>query len=130
LFLTVSFCVHYAIVDREICTLSLHDALPISAALQALDKNDMETYQAAFEKTVPLARHIFQTPTYAYKTGVVFMAYLNGHQSHFRMIGGAESARSIIHLSELFVLADEAGLLSIKKWRKNGCNVCLPKQES
>src|SRR5699024_5167725 len=93
--------------------LGIFDAIApaASAALQALDKNDMETYQAAFEKTVPLARHIFQTPTYAYKTGVVFMAYLNGLQSHFRMIGGAESARSIIHLSELFVLADEAGLL-------------------
>src|SRR5699024_5918029 len=93
--------------------LGIFDAIApaASAALQALDKNDMETYQAAFEKTVPLARHIFQTPTYAYKTGVVFMAYLNGHQSHFRMIGGADSARSIIDLSELFVLADEAGFL-------------------
>lgn len=94
--------------------LGIFDAIApaASAALQALDRNDMETYQTAFEKTVPLARHIFQTPTYAYKTGVVFMAYLNGHQSHFRMIGGAESARSIIHLSELFVLADDAGLLT------------------
>lgn len=94
--------------------LGIFDAIApaASAALQALDRNDMETYQAAFDKTVPLARHIFKTPTYAYKTGVVFMAYLNGHQSHFRMIGGAESARSIIHLSELFVLADDAGLLT------------------
>src|SRR5699024_12755464 len=78
---------------------------------RAMDSNEMEPNQAAFDVTVPLAGHIFQTPTYAYKPGVVFMAYLNGHQSHFRMIGGAESARSIIHLSELFVLADEAGLL-------------------
>jgi hypothetical protein len=60
---------------------------------------------------VPLARHIFQTPTHAYKTGIVFLAYLNGHQPHFRMIGGAESWRSIPHLAELFRLADAAGLL-------------------
>ncbi|WHX26545.1 dihydrodipicolinate synthase family protein [Virgibacillus halodenitrificans] len=82
-----------------------------SAALLALDNNDIKSYQTALERTVPLSRHIFQTPTYAYKTGVVFMAYLNGHQPHFRMVGGAESWRSIIHLSDLFVLADEAGLL-------------------
>ncbi len=60
---------------------------------------------------MPLSRHIFQAPTFYYKTGVVFMAYLNGHQDHFRMIGGQESARSITHLAELFVLADQAGLL-------------------
>lgn len=64
------------------------------------------------DPTVALSRHIFQRPTYAYKTGIVFMAYLNGHQSHFRMIAGAEGARSVIHLSELFVLADQAGLLA------------------
>src|SRR5699024_11542992 len=66
---------------------------------------------AIIKKTFPLSRNIFQTPTYAYKTGVVFMAYLNGHQPHFRMINGAEGHRSIIHLSDLFVMADEAGLL-------------------
>jgi hypothetical protein len=60
---------------------------------------------------VPLSRHIFRAPTYYYKTGVVFLAYLNDHQSHFRMVGGQESARSILHLAELFVLADRAGLL-------------------
>lgn len=93
--------------------LGIFDAIApaASAALQALDNNDLDSYHSIFDKTVPLARHIFQTPTYAYKTGVVFMAYLNGHQPHFRMVGGAESWRSIIHLSELFVLADEAGLL-------------------
>ena len=58
-----------------------------------------------------LSRHIFQAPTYYYKTGVVFLAYLNGHQSHFHMVAGLESARSIVHLAELFVLADKAGLL-------------------
>ncbi len=61
--------------------------------------------------TVPLSRHIFKAPTRFYKTGVVFMAYLNGHQKHFVMIGGPQSARSIQHLAELFRLADAAGLL-------------------
>lgn len=93
--------------------LGIFDAIApaASAALHALDDGDLETYNSILEKTVPLARHIFQAPTYSYKTGIVFMAYLNGHQSHFRMIGGAESARSIVHLSDLFVLADQAGLL-------------------
>lgn len=93
--------------------LGIFDAIAPAAAtaLQALDNNDVKTYQSVLEKTVPLSRHIFQTPTYAYKTGVVFMAYLNGHQSHFRMIGGAESWRSAVHLADLFVMADEAGLL-------------------
>ena len=61
--------------------------------------------------TVPLSRHIFQAPTRFYKTGVVFMAWLNGHQSHFVMVGGQHSARSLPHLCELFRLADQAGLL-------------------
>ncbi|MBM7570344.1 dihydrodipicolinate synthase family protein [Aquibacillus albus] len=82
-----------------------------AAAMHALDKGDLKTYDALLVKTVPLSRHIFQKPTFSYKTGVVFMAYLNGHQEHFRMIGGSESARSITHLSDLFVMADEAGLL-------------------
>jgi len=60
---------------------------------------------------VPLSRHIFGTPTYHYKTGIVFLAYLNGHQEHFRMVGGSESARSVLHLAELFRLADRARLL-------------------
>ncbi|WP_404455532.1 dihydrodipicolinate synthase family protein [Virgibacillus necropolis] len=93
--------------------LGIFDAIApaATAALHALDADDFESYYSILEKTVPLSRHIFQTPTYAYKTGVVFMAYLNGHQPHFRMISGAEGHRSIIHLSELFVMADEAGLL-------------------
>ena len=82
-----------------------------SAALQALDSGDVAAYRAALGPTVPLSRHIFRPPTYAYKTGIVFLAYLNGHQSHFRMIGGAESWRSVPHLAELFRLADRAGLL-------------------
>ena len=60
---------------------------------------------------MPLSRHIFRAPTRFYKTGVVFMAYLNGLQDHFVMVGGQQSARSIVHLAELFRLADRAGLL-------------------
>ena len=82
-----------------------------SAALQALDAGDVARYDAILAPTLPLSRHIFRDPTRFYKTGVVFMAYLNGHQSHFRMVGGLESARSVVHLAELFVLADRAGLL-------------------
>jgi len=94
--------------------LGIFDAIaPVaSAALQALDRDDVPAYHAALEPTVPLARHIFEAPTHAYKTGIVFLAYLNGHQPHFRMIGGAESWRSVPHLAELFRLADAAGLLA------------------
>ena len=60
---------------------------------------------------MPLSRHIFKAPTRFYKTGVVFMAYLNGLQDHFVMMGGQQSARSVPHLAELFRLADRAGLL-------------------
>ncbi|MGH7279782.1 MAG: dihydrodipicolinate synthase family protein [Candidatus Rokuibacteriota bacterium] len=81
-----------------------------SAALHALDAGDHARFQALLGPTLPLSRHLFGTPTRFYKTGVVFMAYLNGHQSHFRMVGGMESARSVVHLAELFVLADGAGL--------------------
>src|SRR5690625_7724916 len=93
--------------------LGIFDAIApaAAAALHALDANDLDKYHALLAKTVTLSRHIFQTPTYAYKTGVVFMAYLNGHQPHFRMIAGAEGQRSIIHFADLFVMADEAKLL-------------------
>ncbi len=93
--------------------LGIFDAIApaAAAALQALDAGDMGRYEALLAPTVTLSRHIFQAPTYYYKTGVVFLAYLNGHQSHFRMVAGMESARSIVHLAELFVLADKAGLL-------------------
>ena len=60
--------------------------------------------------TVPLSRLIFSAPTRFYKTGIVFLAWLNGHQDHFTMVGGQESARSILHLAEVFRLADRAGL--------------------
>src|SRR2546429_8169475 len=95
--------------------LGIFDAIApaASAALQALDRGDTAGYRAALEPTVPLARHMFQIPTHAYKTGIVFLAYLNGHQPHFRMIGGAESWRSVPHLAELFRLADAAGLPAV-----------------
>lgn len=83
-----------------------------SAALQALDAGDAARYEALLAPTVPLSRHIFRAPTYHYKAGLVFLAYLNGHQRHFRMLGGLESARSMPHLAELFRLADRAGLLA------------------
>jgi hypothetical protein len=82
-----------------------------SAAIQALDKDEFDQFDKILAPTVPLSRHVFSRPTYYYKTGVVFMAYLCGHQDHFRMVGGLESARSIVHLSRQFVLADRAGLL-------------------
>jgi hypothetical protein len=93
--------------------LGIFDAIApaASAGIQALDRGDIDAYRAALEPTVALSRHIFQAPTYHYKTGIVFMAYLNGHQEEFRMVGGQETARSATHLAELFRLADGAGLL-------------------
>jgi len=82
-----------------------------SAALLALDGGDSDAFHSILEPTVPLSRHVFSAPTFYYKTGVVFMAYLNGHQDHFRMVGGLESGRSAVHLANIFVLADKAGLL-------------------
>jgi len=94
--------------------LGIFDAIaPVAAAaLKALDRGDVAEYQQWIAPTVPLSRHIFEPPTYSYKTGIVFLAYLNGHQKHFRMVAGQESARSVVHLSQLFRLAGEAGLLS------------------
>jgi hypothetical protein len=82
-----------------------------SAAIQALDAGEVEQFDKILEPTLPLSRQVFSHPTYYYKTGVVFMAYLVGLQDHFRMINGAESARSIVHLSKQLLLADRAGLL-------------------
>lgn len=83
----------------------------VGGALASLSRNDLETFHEILAPTVPLSRHIFQAPTRFYKTGVVFMAWLNGHQDHFVMVGGQQSARSLQHFSELFRLADQAGLL-------------------
>ena len=83
----------------------------VGGALASLQRNDLSTFHDILAPTVPLSRHIFKAPTRFYKTGVVFMAWLNGHQDHFVMVGGQQSARSIRHFSELFRLADKAGLL-------------------
>lgn len=79
-------------------------------AVRALDEGDTGTFRQMLGPTVPLSRHLFSKPTYFYKTGIVFLAYLNGYQEHFRMVAGQESARSIVHLAELFMLADKIGL--------------------
>ena len=83
----------------------------VGGALAALSHNDLSTFHGILAPTVPLSRHVFKAPTRFYKTGVVFMAWLNGHQDHFVMVGGQQSTRSIQHFSELFRLADAAGLL-------------------
>jgi hypothetical protein len=82
-----------------------------SQALSYLSSNQNEKFNEVLAPTVPLSRHIFKAPTRFYKTGVVFMAWLNGHQEHFVMVGGQQSARNVLHLAELFRLADAAGLL-------------------
>lgn len=87
-------------------------AAPAAAwSLAALDDGDPAAFRERLDPTVPLSRHVFSAPTWCYKTGVVFLAYLNGFQSHFRMVGGLESARSLTHLAQCFRLADRAGLL-------------------
>jgi hypothetical protein len=93
--------------------LGIFDAIAPAAslALTALDANNIPRYHELLAPTVPLSRHIFAAPTQHYKTGVVFLAFLNGFQSHFRMVRGSESARSVAHLCELFVLADQARVL-------------------
>lgn len=105
--------------------LGIFDAIApaATAALQALDAaesaedddeaaRNLARYDEIFAPTVPLSRKIFETPTYNYKTGIVFLAWLNGHQDAFAMVNGAQSARSLRHLAEVFRLADQAGLLS------------------
>ncbi|MDK4701550.1 dihydrodipicolinate synthase family protein [Rhizobium sp. CNPSo 4062] len=93
--------------------LGIFDAIApaASAALAKLAQNDLDAFHEILTPTVPLSRHIFKAPTRFYKTGVVFLAYLNGFQDHFQMLGGQQSARSIQHLSELFRLADTARVL-------------------
>jgi hypothetical protein len=81
-----------------------------AAALAALDRDDLPGYRKLFTPTVPLARQLFAEPTFYYKTGIVFLAWLAGHQSHFTLVSGLHSARSLPHLARLFVLADEVGL--------------------
>lgn len=82
-----------------------------AAALDRLAAGDSAGYHAILGPTVPLSRKIFEAPTQFYKAGVVLLAWLNGFQDHFRMVGGVESARGIVHYAEIFRLADQARLL-------------------
>jgi hypothetical protein len=83
-----------------------------SAALSALDADDIDGYRREMAPTLELSRHIFAPPTYYYKTGIAFLAWLNGHQDGFVMVGGLQSARSMLHLARVFELANEAQLLT------------------
>lgn len=98
---------------RSDALLGIFDAIApaASAALGELAQGNIDKFHAILGPTVPLSRHIFAAPTRFYKTGVVFMAWLNGHQKHFTMVGGQQSTRSLPHLAELFRLADAANLL-------------------
>ncbi len=82
-----------------------------AAALHALDRDDVEGYGRILAPTVPLARHLFGPPTFYYKTGIVFLAWLAGHQQHFTMVGGLQAGRSPAHCATLLRLAEAAGLL-------------------
>lgn len=102
-----------AVHGKSDALLGIFDAIApaASAALGELAQGNVERFHAILGPTVQLSRHIFAAPTRFYKTGVVFMAWLNGHQSHFTMVGGQQSTRSLPHLAELFRLADAANLL-------------------
>ncbi len=92
--------------------LGIFDPLgPLAAeAVRVLDTGDTDGFRALLDPTVELSRHLFQSPTRFYKTGVVFLAWLAGHQSHFTMVGGLQSARSLPHLARAYELADRLGL--------------------
>lgn len=82
-----------------------------STALQAIDAGDTARGYEILASTEELGRHIFSAPTFYYKTGIAFLAWLNGHQAGFQMAGGLHSGRSLPHLAKTFALADTAGLL-------------------
>ena len=93
--------------------LGIFDAVAPSAskALASLAKGDLPTFRGVIEPTVPLSRKIFEAPTQYYKAGVVFLAWLNGHQRHFAMPAGMQSARGVLHYADIFRLADGANVL-------------------
>jgi hypothetical protein len=93
--------------------LGIFDAIAVAAAggLERLAEGDLAAFHSILAPTLPLSRHIFRAPTQFYKTGIVFIAYLNGFQDHFTMLGGQQSARSVPHLCDLFRLADAARIL-------------------
>ena len=82
-----------------------------AAALACLQRDDVQTFHDILQPTLPFARHLVRPDAGLHRVGIVFMAYLNGHQSHFTMLGGQHATRSLLHLAELFRLADSAGLL-------------------
>jgi hypothetical protein len=86
-------------------------AAPAAAALRALDAGDTQRYHEILAPTVPLAEQIFAPPTYHYKTGIVFLAWLCGYQPRFVMVGGLQTARDTDHLVRVFELANQAGVL-------------------
>ncbi|MEU8678571.1 dihydrodipicolinate synthase family protein [Streptomyces sp. NPDC048560] len=92
--------------------LGIFDPLgPLAAhAVRVLDTGDAKGFRELLDPTVELSRHLFRTPTRFYKTGVVFLAWLAGHQEHFTMVGGLQSARSLPHLAKAYELADRLGL--------------------
>ncbi|MEV7089692.1 dihydrodipicolinate synthase family protein [Streptomyces sp. NPDC093085] len=81
-----------------------------AAAVRVLDTGDTKGFRELLDPTVELSRHLFRTPTRFYKTGVVLLAWLAGHQDHFTMVGGLQSARSLPHLARAYELADGLGL--------------------
>lgn len=81
-----------------------------SAALARLDRGDEDGFREILAPTEPLSRLVFAAPTRYYKVGVAWLAYLTGAQSHFRMVGGFETGRSLGHLGDLVRAADAVGL--------------------
>ncbi len=124
----------FSLGDFSHALLGVFDGVaPVAAkALQHLAKGDVDSYDRLMRPAVELSRHIFATPMPYYKVGLVFLAYLNGHQNHFRMVGGIEGHRSLPHLVTLFKLAEQAGVLedvqeAYERFRPllrlGGCNV-------
>jgi len=101
--------------------------VPAAAALAALDRGDLAGYDAAMAPTVPLSRLIFEPPTYHYKVGVAFLAWLNGLQPHFAMLGGLQRQRSVSHLTRVYELAAAAGALTEPELAAERMSVMLPR---
>jgi hypothetical protein len=101
--------------------------VPAAAALAALDRGDLAGYDAAMAPTVPLSRLIFEPPTYHYKVGVAFLAWLNGLQPHFAMLGGLQRQRSVAHLTRVYELAAAAGALTEPELAAERLSVMLPR---
>ena len=103
--------------------LGIFDAIApaASAALAALSGNQPQAFHDILAPTVPLSRHVFKAPTRFYKTGVVLMAYLNAHQDHFVMVGGQQSARSILAIwLSCSGSPTNAGCCGTRTWRPGG----------